>query len=225
MKITIYHGSKDLIEKPQYGFGKKNNDYGLGFYCTENLDMAKEWAVDSELDGIANSYSFNLDGLSILDLNSDDYSILEWLVILIKNRRFDIQTDFGEEAIEYLDKYYSLDYLSYDVIKGYRADDSYFSFAQDFINNIISFNTLRNAMMLGRMGEQIVLKSPKAFEQLEFNEGIYVDSKTWFPKKEVRDKKARNDYYELKQKPWKKGEIYMMQILDMEIKKDDARLR
>lgn len=225
MKITIYHGSKDLIENPQYGFGKKNNDYGLGFYCTENLDMAKEWAVDSELDGLANSYSFNLDGLSILDLNSDDYSILEWLVILIKNRRFDIQTDFGKEAIEYLDKYYSLDYSSYDVIKGYRADDSYFSFAQDFINNIISFNTLRNAMMLGRMGEQIVLKSPKAFEQLEFNEGIYVDSKTWFPKKEVRDKKVRNDYYELKQKPWKKGEIYMMQILDMEIKKDDARLR
>ena len=31
---------------------------------------------------------------------------------------------------------------NYDVIIGYRADDSYFAFAQDFLNNAISLNTL-----------------------------------------------------------------------------------
>lgn len=40
---TIYHGSNKIIEKPLFGFGKTYNDYGLGFYCTEVLDMAKEW--------------------------------------------------------------------------------------------------------------------------------------------------------------------------------------
>ena len=225
MEINIYHGSHNLIEKPQFGYGKKNNDYGLGFYCTESIDMAKEWAVDSDIDGIANAYSLNLDGLTLLDLNSDEYCILEWLVILLKNRRFDIQSDFGKEAIDYLYKYFSIDYVSYDVIKGYRADDSYFSFAQDFLNNIISINTLKRAMMLGRMGEQIVIKSKDAFDHLKFKESVLVESKKWFPQKENRDKKARNDYFELRQLPWKKGEIYMMQILDMEIKKDDARLR
>ncbi len=43
MVRKIYHGSKDIIEKPVFGYGKTYNDYGLGFYCTDSLDMAKEW--------------------------------------------------------------------------------------------------------------------------------------------------------------------------------------
>ena len=223
--MKIYHGSNKIVDKPQYGLGKKNNDYGLGLYCTKELDMAKEWAVKVNLDGVANAYELNMNGLSVLDLNSEEYYILDWLAILLKNRTFDIQSDFGKEAKDYLIENFKVDYESYDVIKGYRADDSYFSFAQDFLNNSISINTLKNAMLLGKLGEQIVLKSPKAFSQIEFEESINVDSSIWFPKKEARDKKARRDYSESRNKPWKKGEIYMMQILDLEIKRDDARLR
>ena len=39
--MIIYHGSKDIIKKPIYGIGNPKNDYGLGFYCTENLELAK----------------------------------------------------------------------------------------------------------------------------------------------------------------------------------------
>lgn len=223
--MKLYHGSNRIIEEPQYGYGKKNNDYGVGFYCTEDVDLAREWSVQKDTDGVVNAYNLDITDLSVLDLNSDEFCILNWLVILLKNRRFDIQSDFGKEAKKYLIDNFGVDYESYDVIKGYRADDSYFSFAQDFINNIISFSTLKNAMTLGKLGEQIVLKSNKAFETIQFEESFYVDSSVWFPKKETRDKKARNEYYDLRQKPWKKGEIYMMQILDMELKKDDARLR
>ena len=193
--------------------------------CTEDVNMAKEWAVQADTDGVVNSYNIDMSHLNVLDLNSEEYCILEWLVILLKNRRFDIQSDFGEEAIAYLIENFSVDYEEYDIIKGYRADDSYFSFAQDFINNNISLSTLKSAMELGKLGEQIVLKSKKAFESIQFEESIYVDSSVWFPKKELRDKKARNEYHELRQRPWKRGEIYMMQILDMEIKRDDVRLR
>lgn len=45
--ITLYHGSEQLIEEPTFGKGKGNNDFGLGFYCTESEDLAKEWAVSS----------------------------------------------------------------------------------------------------------------------------------------------------------------------------------
>lgn len=41
--MRIYHGSKDKIEKPLYGKGKLHNDYGQGFYCTQDIEMAKEW--------------------------------------------------------------------------------------------------------------------------------------------------------------------------------------
>lgn len=45
--LTIYHGSKQIVEVPTLGLGRKNNDFGLGFYCTESNDLAKEWAVSS----------------------------------------------------------------------------------------------------------------------------------------------------------------------------------
>ena len=223
--VKLFHGSNKIIDRPQFGYGKRHNDYGLGFYCTEDVNMAKEWAVQADIDGVVNSYNIDMSHLNVLDLNSEEYCILVWLVILLKNRRFDIQSDFGEEAIAYLIGNFSVDYEEYDVIKGYRADDSYFSFAQDFINNNISLSTLKSAMKLGKLGEQIVLKSKKAFDSIQFEESIYVDSSVWFPKKELRDKKARNEYHELRQRPWKRGEIYMMQILDMEIKRDDVCLR
>ena len=223
--MRLLHGSNRIIKEPQFGYGKKYNDYGLGFYCTENIEMANEWSVEADRDGIVNVYNLDLDNLTVLDLTNKDYNILEWLEILLENRTFDIQTDFGYESINYICENFKPEYETFDVIKGYRADDSYFSFAQDFLNNNISLNTLKKAMQLGGLGEQIVLKSQKSFENIQFVESINVESKIWFPRKEQRDKKARNDYRELRQKPWKKGEIYIMQILDMEIKRDDARLR
>ena len=44
-KIIIYHGSQQIVEKPRFGIGKKYNDYGQGFYCTENIELAKEFLV------------------------------------------------------------------------------------------------------------------------------------------------------------------------------------
>ena len=41
-QITIYHGSKQIVENPAFGLGRKNNDFGLGFYCTESINLAKE---------------------------------------------------------------------------------------------------------------------------------------------------------------------------------------
>ena len=43
-KLTIYHGSQKLIQQPVYGAGNVRNDYGLGYYCTENVDLAKEFS-------------------------------------------------------------------------------------------------------------------------------------------------------------------------------------
>ena len=159
--MKIYHGSDKIIEKPVFGKGKPFNDYGLGFYCTEEFDLAGEWAVSAERDGYINEYSIDTRRLSVLDLNAQDYCILDWLEVLLENRRFDIQSDFGEEASSYLRANFGADYGRYDLIKGYRADDSYFSFAQDFLNNAISLSTLEKAMKLGLLGEQIVLKSKK----------------------------------------------------------------
>lgn len=223
--ITIYHGSSKILKKPKYGVGNPHNDYGLGFYCTKSLELAKEWAVSGTRDGYANEYQLDMSGLRLLDLCSDEYHILHWLTILLQNRVFDIQSDFGEEARRYLIYNFDVEYQNYDIIMGYRADDSYFSFAQDFLNNAISLKQLSRAMYLGELGVQIVLKSQKAFDQLTFQEAEIAKAMLWQPKKMERDRKARRDYFLNRNEPWKRGEIYMLQILEEEMKADDARLR
>ena len=54
-QIIIYHGSEQIVEVPTFGLGKKNNDFGLGFYCTESDELAKEWAVSSLRNGFFES--------------------------------------------------------------------------------------------------------------------------------------------------------------------------
>ena len=98
--MILYHGSKDIIEKPIYGQGKKYNDYGLGFYCTDNIELAKEWGTSFERSGYANRYQIDCTELKILDLNDDKYCILHWLAILLSNREFDTPAGLALEAME-----------------------------------------------------------------------------------------------------------------------------
>lgn len=51
--MIVYHGSNEQRPNPIYGFGKVKNDYGRGFYCTENIELAKEWACANGNDGYA----------------------------------------------------------------------------------------------------------------------------------------------------------------------------
>ena len=43
--ITLYHGSPNKVVIPQYGCGDDKHDYGRGFYLTDDIELAKEWAV------------------------------------------------------------------------------------------------------------------------------------------------------------------------------------
>ena len=222
--MRIYHGSKDIIKKPIFGIGKKYNDYGLGFYCTESIELAKEWAVDINRDGFANIYELDIKDLKILNLNDKKYNILHWLTILLENRIFDIHSSLAYEGREYLLKNFKINYEDYDVIIGYRADDSYFAFAQDFLNGSISYKQLNNALLLGKLGNQIVLKSKKAFNKIEFIDYIKVDKDKYYPIKENRDKLARREYFNNERNKRQKGDINIVNIIDEEMKENDPRL-
>ena len=221
--MILYHGSEFIIEKPRYKGSKPYNDYGYGFYCTEYPDLAREWCVSSDRNGYLNKYDICMDGLTILCLN--DYPVITWLSILLENRTFDISTPLAKEAFTYILHEFSIDYGSFDLIKGYRADDSYFSFAQDFISGVISYEQLCEAMHLGDLGNQLVLKSKKAFEHIKFVEATEVSKEIWYPKKEERDRKARQKYNAVDKVNYIRGALYITGILDREMKRDDVRLR
>ena len=157
--IELWHGSSHVIKHPEYGLVKPNNDYGRGFYCTRSVELAKEWACAGLDDGFANRYTLTTDGLLFLDLSQPPYTILNWLAMLVENRRFQPTTAVAAQGIEYLKQVFLPDTSQSDVIVGYRADDSYFSFARAFVNNAISLDQLAEAMRLGELGKQIVLTS------------------------------------------------------------------
>ena len=222
---TLFHGSDHIIEHPSYGDGNPYNDYGRGFYCTSSSDMAKEWGVSKDRNGFANSYTLDVSGLTILDLNDPQYCILHWLSILLENRKFDIPSPLAFQAKDYILKTFQVDYRNADCMIGYRADDSYFSFAQDFLNGTISYRQLTNAMHLGKLGQQFVLKSKKSFDQLTFAGYEIAKREEWYSKKMKRDLSARMEYFNTEKNHFEPEDLFIQDILRKEMKSDDPRLQ
>ena len=220
--ITIYHGSKQIVEVPAFGMGKKNNDFGRGFYCTKSNDLAKEWAVSSLNDGFSNRYTLDLEYLNILNLNSPDYTILNWIAVLVEHRLFSIKTPVARRAKQYLIEHFGINVNAYDLITGYRADDSYFDFAEAFLNNAITVEQLSSAMRLGKLGEQIVIKSQFAFSKIKY-EGFEIARKDHFyVLRKARNDEANQTYLDILEE---EGDgLYIQDILRGGISNDDPRI-
>lgn len=224
MSVRLYHGSEVIVESPEFGKGARHNDYGKGFYCTENPELAREWACEKQKNGYVNIYDMDMTGLSVLNLNDPQYNILNWLAILADNRTYWQNGSISEDAKDYIKTHFLLDISGYDVIIGYRADDSYFSFAQDFVAGVISLEKLSEAMRLGKLGEQIVLKSPKAFDQIEFVGCENVDADIYYTRKMERERDARREYRKRKREKADIHELYIIDIMREEMTNGDARL-
>ena len=223
-KIVLYHGSNEKIEKPLFGKGKIYNDYGKGFYCNEHIELAKEWSCNEGVDGFLNKYELDTAGLKILNLSSKEYTILHWLALLMENRRFRVSTPVMRRGVQWLKEHFLVDISQYDLIIGYRADGSYFSFARAFISNEISLSQLNYAMRLGKLGEQYVIKSDKAFNQIEFKFAELADNTIYYARRKMRDDEARNAFFAELEKEDING-IYMRDIIREEMTSDDIRLR
>lgn len=221
-ELTIYHGSERVIETPTYGEGKQHNDFGLGFYCTESRALAKEWAVSSLRDGFCNRYTLDTEFLRILRLNSPDYTILNWMAVLVEHRLFSIKTPVARRAKRYLIEHFCINVNAYDVIIGYRADDSYFDYAEAFLNNAITVKQLSRAMRLGKLGEQLVIKSRFAFSKLRF-EGFEVAPKdAYYVLRKARDEEANQTYLGILEE--EADGLYIQDIIRGGITNDDPRI-
>ena len=221
-KITLFHGSEKVIEAPSFGEGKRNNDFGLGFYCTETENLAKEWAVSSLRDGFCNRYTLDTEYMNILNLNSPDYTILNWIAVLVEHRLFSIRTPIARRAKKYLIDNFGINVNAFDIVTGYRADDSYFDYAESFLNNAISVEQLAAAMKLGKLGEQIVLKSQFAFSRIRFEGFDVVEKEEFYVLRKARDDEANRLYLELLEE--ESDGLYIQDIIRGGITNDDSRI-
>lgn len=221
-KITIYHGSPQIVETPLFGSGKKNNDFGQGFYCTQSADLAKEWAVSSLNDGFCNRYVLNAEYMKILNLNSPEYTILNWAAVLVQHRIFTIKNPIARRAKQYLIDNFDVNVKAYDLIIGYRADDAYFDYMDTFLNNGISVGQLARAMQLGKLGEQIVIRSKYAFANLEFQGAEIAEKDRFYVRRKARNDEANRLYQEMLEED--DDGLYIRDITRGNIKNDDPRI-
>lgn len=220
--LTIYHGSEKIVEKPIFGEGKRNNDFGLGFYCTASEALAKEWAVSSLRDGFCNRYTLDTEYLNILSLNSPDYTILNWIAVLVEHRLFSIKTPVARRAKRYLIDNFGVNVNAFDLITGYRADDSYFDYAESFLNNGISVEQLAQAMRLGKLGEQIVIKSKFAFSNLRYEGFDVAEKDRYYVLRKARDEDANQLYMKMLEE--ESDGLYIQDIMRGGINNDDPRI-
>ena len=211
-KKTLYHGSSNIVKSPVFGYGRTDNDYGQGFYCTEDVELAREWAVLNAHGGFVNQYEIDLPGLTCLDLTSEEYTELSWMAILLANRIVRLSTPIEKRAQTFIIKNYMPNISAADIIIGYRADDSYFSFARAFLSNTITLQQLSAALHLGNLGKQIMVKSERAFHALHYKDSETVDGTVYYPKRMLRDQLARKQYMSLLEEADETG-LYINDII------------
>lgn len=190
-RVTLFHGSPRKVKRPVFGGGNPNNDYGQGFYTTELRELACEWACPRADDGWVNEYVLDTRGLSVVDLGADDFSVLNWMAVLLAHRKVAVSAGLAREALDYIVGEYAVDLVGADLVYGYRADDSYFQIARSFLNNTISVEVLEQALFLGGLGYQVAVMSRRAFKRLDWVGADRVSATVWNPRRIERDSAAR----------------------------------
>ncbi len=195
--MTLYHGTTDKIVMPRYGGGDDKHDYGRGFYLTENIELAKEWAVcrPNDQNGWVHKYELKLDSLRILDFRQ--YNVLAWLAELMKHRDASDTRRYRMLAGKFIEKY-GIDTDEYDVICGWRANASYFYIAREFVRDNIDMDILEELLSLGGLGIQYCIKSEAAYANLrekieELSTVDYVEFNDRYNQRDVLARKRMHD--------------------------------
>ena len=164
--MKLYHGSqvKDFV--PTYGLGNDTHDYGRGFYTTADKELGKEWAVgqQADRDGWLHVYEVDLGALKVFDFA--DVGVLAWIAELMKHRPADNTPSYRRDSLRFVERY-GVDLSGYDVIKGWRADASYFFIARMFVRNQVDVSILQQLLKLGDLGVQYFFRTARAFAALK----------------------------------------------------------
>ena len=141
---------------------------------------------------------------------------------MVEHRVFSLKTPVARRARKYLIDNFNVNVNAFDLITGYRADDSYFDYAESFLNNGISVEQLAKAMKLGKHGEQIVLKSQFAFSKIKFEGFDIAEKDVFYVLRKARDDDANQTYLEMPEE--ENDGLYIQDIIKGGIKNDDPRI-
>ena len=190
--MTLYHGSPEEFFVPRFGLGNDEHDYGRGFYTTAVSELAREWAVGMQNaeKGWLHAYDVDLSGLRIFDFT--EVGVLAWIAELMKHRKADDSPVYVRDVAKFIDRY-GVDISGYDIVRGWRADASFFFIAQLFVRNQLDVTALDAMLRLGDLGIQYFFQSEASFARLrEIESGKeLVLASEYRGKYDERDRSAR----------------------------------
>jgi len=106
--------------------------------------------------------------LKILDFQGQ--GVLAWLAELVKHRDAADSKRYRMLVKKFIEKY-GVNTEEYDVIKGWRANASYFYIAKEFVRDNIDMDVLEELLSLGGLGIQYCIKTELAYSKLQEIEG------------------------------------------------------
>lgn len=157
-KMRLYHTGFEEIRNPDIHFGRKNADFGQGFYTSGEYDFSRKWArVRKGMDTVLNIYELDLCGLNVHRFERD----ASWFEYIYANRNH--MPDTMREA---------------DVIIGPIANDTIYDTLGITTSGFLTKEQSLKLLMIGPLYTQIVLKSEKAAAQLAWLKAEILDEET-----------------------------------------------
>ena len=149
--MIVYHGTTEIIEKPDVKHSKKYLDFGVGFYLTKYEEQAKKWAIRKgmrqEKTPIVNEYDLNenWEGYRVLSFEKENE---KWLEFVCACRR-------GEN----LNK-------DYDIVIGNVADDDVFKTVDMYFRGLWDKQKVLEELRYYKMNNQICIVNQNTLDQL-----------------------------------------------------------
>ena len=149
-RIKLYHSGFYQVENPDIHFGRKNADFGQGFYLSDYLQFSLRWTKHHKgKTSYLNIYELDLSDLKILKFERDE----KWFSYLSGNRK-------NKQDI----------YADYDLIIGPIANDTLFDTFGILNSGLLKDNEAVRLLMIGPEYRQYVIKSEKALHNLKYLE-------------------------------------------------------
>jgi hypothetical protein len=140
--MILYHTSDREIVHPDIHYGRKNADFGWGFYLTPDREFTCRWARD---EAIVNTYELDENGLDVHYFSRNR----EWFEYIFQNRRVK-------------------DGLQSDAIIGPIANDTIFDTLGIITSGYLKPEDAMKLLMIGPEYRQVAIKTERAAGQLHF---------------------------------------------------------
>ena len=162
--ITLYHGTYLSIPEPLAKVGRKNLDFGPGFYLTMIESQAKDWAIiissrkGRETKAVVNVYHFDIESAEADNVRLKRFNTynIEWLNYVVDCRK-------GKDIS-----------LDYDIVEGGVANDNVIDTVEDYEKGIITAEQALGQLRYKKVNHQICILNQEVIDKYL----LYIESIT-----------------------------------------------